>query len=327
MSQRMTGSSRALRIAAVPIMLLAGGMIAVQSQVNGRLADELGSGARAGLAAAVVSFGSGLILLAVVVLAVPSARTGVRRLAGDLHAGRLRPHEVLGGLFGAYLVATQGITVATIGVALFSVAITAGQASSGLIVDHYGIGPSGHQPLSYPRAVAAAFAIAAVVLAAGERLVDTFSVQTAAFALLPLLAGFGTGIQLALNGRLNAIAGAWATTFNNFLVGTIALVIVFALTFLVDGRLVDAPGTWWLYTGGAMGVGFIALAALLVKVHGVLVLGLCLIAGQVICAELIELLGPSAHVGMVGVVAGALTVVGVLVALLLRPRERHTENA
>ena len=57
-----------------------------------------------------------------------------------------------------------------------------------------------------------------------------------------------------------------------------------------------------------MGVGFIWLAAVLVKVHGVLVLGLCLIAGQVICAELIELLGPSAHVGIVGVVAGVLTV-------------------
>ena len=286
--------SRALRIAAVPMMLLAGGIIAVQSQINGRLADELGSGARAGLAAAVVSFGSGLVLLAVVVLTVPSARTGVRRLAGDLRAGRLRPHEVLGGLFGAFLVATQGITVATIGVALFSVAITAGQASSGLIVDHFGIGPSGHQPLSYPRAVAAAFAIAAVVLAAGERLVDTFSVQTAAFALLPLLAGFGTGIQLALNGRLNAIAGPWATTFNNFLVGTVALVVVFALSLpgrRASGRPAaerggSTPAASWASASSA-------LAALLVKVHGVLVLGLCLIAGQVICAELIELLGPS----------------------------------
>ncbi len=322
----MTTQSRAMRVTAVPLMLLAGAIVAVQSQVNGRLADELGSGASAGLAAAVVSFGSGLVLLAVIVMSLPSARTGVRRLAGDLRGGRLRPHEILGGLFGAYLVATQGLTVGTIGVALFSVAITAGQASSGLIVDHFGIGPSGHQPLSYPRAVAAAFAIAAVALAAGERLVATFSLQTAVYALLPLLAGFGTGIQLALNGRLNAIAGPWATTFNNFLVGTVALVVVFVVTLLFDGRLADPPETWWLYTGGAMGVGFIALAALLVKVHGVLVLGLCLIAGQVICAELIELLGPSPHVGIVGVVAGALTVVGVLVALLLRPRARHAEN-
>ena len=141
------------------------------------------------------------------------------------------------------------------------------------------------------------------------------------------MAGAGAAFQLALNGRLAAIGGGWAATFNNFVVGMAALLVALAASLLVNGLLDDLPGTWWLYTGGFLGVTVIWLAAVLVNVHGVLVLGLCLIAGQVICAELIELLGPSAHVGMVGVVAGALTVVGVLVALLLRPRERHTENA
>jgi transporter family-2 protein len=322
----VTDTSRAVRVAAVPMMLVAGGVIAVQSQINGELAHELGTGPRAGIAAAVFSFGSGLVVVAAIMLSLPSGRAGIRRLTGLVRTGGLRPHEMLGGLFGAFLVATQGITVGTIGVALFSVAITAGQASSGLLVDHFGIGPSGHQPFSIPRAVAAAFAIVAVGLAAGERLIDTFSLQTALFALLPLLAGFGTGIQLALNGRLNAIGGPWATTFNNFLVGTAALVLALALSLLADGRLGELPDTWWLYAGGVMGVAFIWLAAVLVKVHGVLVLGLCLIAGQVICAELIELLGPSAHVGIVGVVAGVLTVIGVLVALLLRPAARRSEH-
>ena len=319
-------SSKAIRVAAVPLMLLAGGILAVQSQVNGRLGHNLGSGPRAGIAAAVISFGSGLVLLAVIVAVVPSARAGTSRFLKQVRSGRLRPHEMLGGAFGAFLVATQGITVATIGVALFSVAITAGQSSSGLVVDHFGIGPSGHQSFSIPRAIAASFAVIAVVLAAGERLVDAFSLQTAAFALLPLLAGFGTGIQLALNGRLNAIGGPWATTFNNFLVGTVALVVCLGLSLLADGHLADLPDRWWLYSGGVMGVSVIWLAALLVKVHGVLVLGLCMIAGQVICAELIELLGSSAHVGIVGVAAGALTVVGVLVALLIRPAARRVKS-
>ena len=322
----MTEPSRAIRIAAVPVMLLAGGMLAVQSQVNGQLAHELGTGPRAGIASALVSFGSGLALLAVIVLVLPSGRAGIRRLNRDLRSGGLRPHEVLGGLFGAYLVATQGLTIGTIGVALFSVAITAGQSTGGLIIDHFGIGPSGHQPLSYPRVVAAAFAVVAVVLAAGERLVDTFSWQTATFALLPLLAGMGNGIQLALNGRLNAIAGSWATTFNNFAVGTVALCVGLALSLLADGHIGELPDSWWLYTGGIMGVLFIWQAALLVRVHGVLVLGLCLIAGQVICAELIEVLGTSTHVGIVGIVAGGLTVLGVLVALLIRPKARRATN-
>jgi transporter family-2 protein len=322
----VSDTSRTLRIAAVPVMLLAGAGFAVQSEINGRLGHELGTGPRAGIGAAVISFASGLLLLTLIVLVVPSARSGVQTLTRELRTGGLRVHEVSGGLFGAFLVATQGLTVGTIGVALFSVGVTAGQASGGLIVDHYGIGPSGHQPLSYPRAVAAAFAVAAVILATGERLVETFTLETAIFALLPLLAGGGTGIQLALNGRLNALAGPAAATFNNFLVGTAGLMVGFALSFALNGRIGELPDTWWLYAGGALGVLFIWLAALLVRVHGVLVLGLCLIAGQVICAELIEVLGSSARVGIVGVMAGGLTVVGVLVALLIRPAARRVEN-
>jgi transporter family-2 protein len=307
-------------------MLFAGAIVAVQSQVNGRLAHELGTGVRAGLATAVINFGVGIALLSTIVLSVPSARAGVVHIAGELRLGRVRPFELTGGLFGAYLVTTQGITVGTIGVALFTVAVTAGQSSSSLLVDHLGMGPSGHQPFSVPRAVAATFAVVAVILAAGERLVATFSVEIAVFALLALMAGAGAAFQMAFNGRLSAVGGGWAATFSNFVVGMTALLVALAASFLVDGRLDELPRTWWLYTGGLLGVTLIWLAAMLVKVHGVLVLGLCLIAGQVICAELIELLGSSTHVGMVGVVAGVLTVVGVLVALFLRPRDRQTKN-
>jgi transporter family-2 protein len=227
---------------------------------------------------------------------------------------------MIGGAFGAFLVATQGLTVGTIGVALFSIAVTAGQSTSALLVDHIGLGPSGHQPLSVPRLIAATFAIAAVVLAAGERLVESFGWLTAFFALLPLLAGAGTAVQQALNGRLSAVGGPWATTLNNFIVGTSVLVVCFALSLLAGGHLDALPSSPVLYAGGVIGVGFIWLAAALVKVHGVLVLGLSMIAGNVIGAEFLELVGGQARIGWVGAGAGALTVLGVLIAVLVRPR-------
>lgn len=301
-------------------MLVAGGLIAGQSQINGRLAHEIGSGARAGFAAAVISFGTGLVVVAAITAALPRARAGHRAIHTARREGRLRPVELVGGALGAFLVATQGITVGTIGVALFSVAVTAGQSSSALLVDHRGLGPSGHQAFSTPRAVAASFAVLAVILATSERLVDSFDLKVAAFALLPLLAGVGSSFQQALNGRVSAVGGPWPTTLNNFGVGTVVLVVALALSLLAPGQLDGLPHTWWLYAGGTMGVVVIWLAAALVRVHGVLVLGLSMIAGQVIGAELIEVLGSEAHVGIVGVVAGALTVAGVLVALLLRPR-------
>ncbi|GAA2069229.1 DMT family transporter [Aeromicrobium halocynthiae] len=312
--------SRGLRIVAVPLMLLAGGLVAVQSQVNGQLAAGIGTGPRAGLTAALVSFSSGLLLVAVVVASSPRNRAGVGRLVAAVRHRELRWYELSGGVFGAYLVATQGLTVATIGVALFTVAVTAGQSSSALLVDHLGLGPSGRLPLSVPRAVAAAFAVLAVALAAGERVVTAVDLSTVVLVVLPLLAGAGAALQQALNGRVSRVAGPWTTTLNNFVVGTTTLLLAVPLSFLRPGSVDGLPDEWWLYLGGAMGVGFIALAAWLVKVHGVLVLSLCMIAGQVVSAELIELASPDPHVGIVGVVAGALTVVGVVVALLVRPR-------
>jgi transporter family-2 protein len=309
-----------LRIAAVPAMLVAGALVAVQSHINGDLGVALGTGPRAGFGAALVSFGSGLALVGVITALLPSGRAGVGNLRGALGRGTIRPAEMIGGGFGAFLVATQGLTVGTIGVALFSIAVTAGQSASALLVDHVGLGPSGHQPLSIPRLIAATFAVVAVVLAAGERLVDSFGWQTAIFALLALLAGAGTAVQQAINGRLSAVGGPWATTLNNFIVGTSVLVVCFGLSLLAGGHLEALPSDPVLYAGGAIGVGFIWLAAVLVKVHGVLVLGLSMIAGNVIGAELIELFGGQARIGWVGASAGVLTVLGVLIAVLVRPR-------
>lgn len=301
-------------------MLVAGALVAVQSRINGDLAVALGSGPRAGFGSALISFGSGLVVVALLTAALPSGRSGVRNIRDALRRRRIQPAEMMGGAFGAFLVATQGLTVGTIGVALFSIAVTAGQSASALLVDHVGLGPSGHQSLSVPRLIAATFAVVAVLLAAGERLAHSFGWQTAFFALIALLAGAGTAVQQAINGRLSAVGGPWATTLNNFIVGTTVLVVCFGLSLLAGGQLGVLPSDPVLYAGGVIGVGFIWLAAVLVKVHGVLVLGLSMIAGNVIGAEFLELVGDEAHIGWIGICAGALTVLGVLIAVLVRPR-------
>ncbi|HWI42703.1 MAG TPA: DMT family transporter [Nocardioides sp.] len=314
--------SRALKIAAIPLMLAGGAAVAGQSQINGRLAAELGGGTTAALTAALISFGTGLVLVSAIALSSRSRRAGIRRVVAAVREGRLRGAVLLAGLFGGFVVASQGITVATIGVALFSVAITAGQSSASLAVDQFGLGPGGHLPWSVPRAIAAAFAIVAVCLTAGERLVEDFSWKTALFALLPLLAGAGAAVQTALNGRISQHAGPWVTSLNNFIVGTVGLLLVWLVCLLRDHDLEPLPHQWWLYLGGAIGLTFIWLAAALVRVHGVLVLALCMIAGQVIGAEVIELASGDAHIGPLGIAGGGLVLLGVVVAFLRRPAGR-----
>jgi transporter family-2 protein len=301
-------------------MLLAGAMVALQSQINGHLAHRIGTGPRAGLMAAVISFGTGLVLLAAMVAANARHRARTRSLLSALRERRLGLVEVAGGLFGAFLVASQGLTVATIGVAVFSVALTAGQACSALAVDHFGIGPAGKQAVTASRSVAAAFTVGAVGLASWSALVDAFSWKVALFTAIPFLAGAGSSLQQALNGRVARVADPLVTALNNFVVGTAGLLVALLLSLLAHGSLHALPGQWWLYVGGLIGMTFIWMAAWLVHVHGVLVLGLCMIAGQVIGAEIIEAVVDGAAPSAAQIAAAALTVVGVVIALALRRR-------
>ncbi len=286
-------------------------MVAVQSRINGELGVRLADG----IAAAVVSFGVGLLILLVLVPATPGGRRGLAALRGALRAGTLRPWQCLGGVCGAFLVATQGLTIGALGVAVFTVAVVAGQSGSSLLVDRAGIGPAGRQPVTPNRLIGAVLTVLAVLLAVGDRLGDP---QALALALLPLAAGVGIAWQQAVNGRVRAAAGsAMTATLVNFTVGTAALLVTFAVDLAVRGRPAGAfPDEPWLYLGGPLGIVFIALAAALVRFTGVLLLGLATIAGQIVGAVLLDLVLPTAasHPGLDTLLGAALTMVAVLVA-------------
>lgn len=307
------------RTLSVPLMLGGGGLIAIQSQLNSQLAAGLGEGLRAGLLAAVISFGSGLLVLSVLGSTTARGRVAIGGVTAAVRGGRLRWYEALGGLVGAFFVAAQGVTVGTIGVALFIVAFTAGQACSSLLVDRLGLSPGGRHAVSAARLIAAGFALVAVILKAGEQLDSQAGALLVPFALIAFVAGVGQSVQQALNGRVSVVAGSFATTWNNFAVGTTALVALLAVSFTVDGTIDALPREPWLYLGGLFGICFIYVATWTVQIHGVLVLGLCGIAGQVVTAELIELIVDPDRVGIVGLVGGGLTIVGVAIALLVRP--------
>jgi transporter family-2 protein len=295
-----------------------GGMVALQSHINGRLAVELGAGLTGAAFAALVSFGGGFVLLCLICGFSARTRNGLRRVVTAARNGRLRPWHLIGGSGGALLVAAQGITVATIGVALFTVALVAGQTTSAMVVDKVGIGPAGHRPVTLGRGIGAVLAVLAVGLAVSGRLRGDAALAPAALLLaaLPLLAGSGAAWQQAVNGRVSVVGGPFAAAWLNFLVGT-ALLVLFALSTLAGAADLSAPPTtWWLYVGGVLGLVFITAAAVLVRVLGVLVFGLSAIAGQVITALLIDLVLDDIAVGALTVAGAALTLVGVAVATL-----------
>ena len=301
------------RIAGVGLATASGVTVAVQSRINGELGVRLADG----IAAAVVSFGVGLLLLLVLVPTTPGGRRGLAALRAALADGSLRPWQCLGGVCGAFLVATQGLTIGTLGVAVFTVAVVAGQSGSSLLVDRAGVGPGGRQPVTPNRLVGAVLTVVAVLLAVGDRLGDPGALV---LALLPLLAGVTIAWQQAVNGRVRAASGsALAATLVNFAVGTVALLATFAVEVAVRGRPAGGlPTEPWLYLGGPIGIAFIALAAAIVRFTGVLLLGLATIAGQIVGAVLLDLVLPTAasHPGPTTLLGAALTMVAVLVAAL-----------
>ncbi|XTZ17656.1 DMT family transporter [Micromonospora echinospora] len=311
--------SAALRVTGVGLAVLSGLAVALQSRINGELGVRLGDG----IAAAVVSFGLGLLVLLVLVPVVPAGRRGLRRLRSALTAGALRPWQCLGGVCGALLVATQGLTIGTLGVAVFTVAVVAGQTGSSLAVDRAGLGPTGRQPVTANRLAGAALTVVAVLIAVGDRLGDP---GTLALALLPLLGGIAIAWQQAVNGQVRAASGSALTaTLVNFAVGTLALLVTLAVDLLVRGLPTGGfPSEPWFYLGGPIGILFIALAAAVVRFTGVLLLGLATIAGQIVGAVLLDVMLPTAasHPGPATLLGAALTLVAVLVAALGPPVRR-----
>ncbi|MEH1167628.1 DMT family transporter [Micromonospora sp. CPCC 205539] len=311
--------SAARRIAGVALASASGLAVAVQSRINGELGVRLADG----FAAAVISFGVGLLVLLVLVPALPGGRRGLVALRRALAAGALRPWQCLGGVCGAFLVATQGLTIGSLGVAVFTVAVVAGQSGSSLAVDRAGIGPTGRQPVTRQRLAGAVLTVLAVGLSVADRLGDPGAL---ALALLPLLAGVGIAWQQAVNGRVRMAAGSALTaTLVNFVVGTVALLIAFGVDVAVRGGPTGhLPTEPWLYLGGPIGIVFIAIAAAIVRFTGVLLLGLATIAGQIVGAVLLDVALPTAasHPGPATLLGAALTMVAVLVAALAPPARR-----
>jgi transporter family-2 protein len=298
---------------AVGLAAICGALMAAQTRLNGALGLALGDG----FVAAGISFGSGLVILLVCLIFVRRGRTGLVAVAGALRDGSMPWWTILGGLCGAFLVLSQGITGAVVGVALFSVALVAGQTVSGLVLDRIGFGPHGSVTTTWPRLIGAGLAVIAVLWSVSGQIGGDLPLWMLA---MPLVAGFGTGWQSAVNGRVRARAqSALTATFLNFLVGTLALVAIMLGRALFVGLPERLPAEPLLYVGGALGCIFIGVNAFLVSHTGVLILGLGTVAGQLIGSVLLDAVVPGgAGVAFTTVSGAAIALVAVSIATIKR---------
>ncbi|MCM3695885.1 DMT family transporter [Microbacterium oleivorans] len=279
-----------------------GVLTAVQARINGQLGVRL----EHAMAAAVISFGSGLLLIALVSVLTPAGRRGAALLTRGIRERSIPWWMLVGGAAGALTVGTQAVAVGIVGVSLFTVGIVAGQTVGGLILDRVGYGPGGVVAVTVPRLVGGALALAAVgvVLISGDGLAGV----PVWMVVLPVVVGAGLAWQQATNGRLRARVGTPVTaTLVNFTLGTAILAVLAVIVTIVEGPPAPLPTEPWLYLGGALGVTYIMLSAALVARTGVLLFGLAAVSGQLLASLALDVLWP-APAGP-GVVIEAVTVV------------------
>lgn len=293
---------------------LAGMLVATQSRINGGLSLQLGNP----YVTAAVSFGIGMLVILVVLLLNSRARRGISMVRLELARRRLPLWALTGGACGAFFVLTQGLVATSLGLALFTVGIVAGQVLGGLIFDRAGVGPGGKVALSSQRMIGTALAILAVALSVIADLIDAESGTHLLLMLVPVLAGVGVAFQSAVNGLVRSAAQhALTATFFNFLVGTVVLVIAAAVSIGISGWPEHWPSDPWYYTGGAVGVVFIAIASVLVRTAGVLLLSMSNVAGQLLASVAFEAVAPFAGGLSAGLLAGvAVALVAVFIAAI-----------
>ena len=291
---------------------LSGLLIALQARANGELSHRLGNG----LQAALVSFTSGLIIIVAIALFNPSIKEGIRTLRGAVIAKAIPPWALFAGMLGASFVAVQTQIVPMIGVAIYSVAAIAGQSAISLVVDRIGLTGGGKKQIT-PRRVTAAFVtVLAVFISVADRL-DGKDLSIAA-VILGVLAGTIVGVQRALNGQINEHSQqSFTTSLLNFAMGTTFLLILLFFAMTIGGmKLSPLPtGPWWIYTGGAIGVIYVAFTSTIVQHLGVLTFTLISVGGQLAGSLLIDLISPTDGVQIsIYLVSGiVLTYLGVLV--------------
>ena len=269
------------------LAIFVGGLTALQSRVNGRLSIHLENGILAGF----ISNLSGWVILTIMVALSSSNRAGFKASVASIRRGDIKVWEVLGGFGGSFFLAAQGSGVPVIGIALFTISLVAGQTSTSLLVDKLGISPSGKKPITGLRVITAGFTLLGVTVAVIPKLSE------GSFDIFYILVALGVGVivsfQQAINGRFNVLTQKpIVTAWFNFATGTSLLVVFVAIKSLFGGEIGTFPNNPLLYTGGLLGLTFIAISAYTISELGVLNFIMLSVAGQLFTALLVDALAP-----------------------------------
>ncbi|MFC6180064.1 DMT family transporter [Lactiplantibacillus daowaiensis] len=257
---------------AILIGLTIGIGLPIQTSINSRLRESVGSPFLASLA----SFTIGTLFLAVVTLILDHT------LLFSAGLFTSQPWWIwLGGFFGVIYLTGNILLFPKLGSVQTVIMPVLGQILMGLLIDNFGWFGSKVSALTVTRGLGALLVLLGVIctvalsnyLANHHNNADT---KPAASLWLWRLTGVLTGMlsasQTAVNGHLGVVLGSsLKAAFVSFLVGTVALVLIVGVTRTPLHLTIPAGADhnpWWMWIGGMLGALYVLGNVVLVPIVG-----------------------------------------------------------
>ncbi|VDG18396.1 DMT family transporter [Lactiplantibacillus mudanjiangensis] len=310
---------------AILIGLTIGIGLPIQTSINSRLRDSVGSPFLASL----VSFTIGTVFLAIVTLTLDHTLL----FSAGLFASQ--PWWLwLGGLFGVIYLTGNILLFPKLGSVQTVIMPVLGQILMGLLIDNYGWFDSKVTALTVTRGLGALLVLLGVIctVALSNYLANRHQVAETKPApglwlwrLTGVLTGMLSASQTAVNGHLGVVLGSsLEAALVSFFVGAVALLLIVLVTRTPVQLATPASAThnpWWMWVGGLIGALYVLGNVVLVPIVGtglaVVIVLVGLMAGSLLIDQF-GWLGAKRHpITMVQVVGLVIMIVGVVLIRLV----------
>ena len=301
-----------------------GAFVPIQTAVNDRLRASIGSP----IPTAFVSVFSAFLFAVIIALVVSGGSFDLARAAGE-------PWWVwIGGIMGVIFITGNVIIFPKLGVVETIVIPILGQVIMALAIDHFALFAAVENKISLWRLVGAAVVIAGIVMvhvvrAPGELSSpategDAGEASVWIWRAVGVMMGMCSAIQTAVNGYLGTVLDSSVQAGSvNLAVGSV-LLLTLSLSLPQSRRAVLSgvkPGPWWMWIGGTFGTILVVGAAMLAPVLGTGTTVIGMLAGTIVCGQIIEaggLLGtPRQRLQLARVIGLILVFVGVAMVRVL----------
>lgn len=272
------------------LAMLVGAVVPIQTAVNTRLRQSVGSP----IGATFVSF----VIAVAVASVIAFAATG--QAVPDMSIPAAEPWWIwLGGFMGVLFIAGNIVLFPQLGAVQTVILPILGQVIMGLVIDRFGLFQSPRVSVGLWRLLGAAIVVVGIAMVLEIPRV-TNEHGSASGAKLWLLRGFGVLIgmgsaaQTAVNGRLGkALGSPFQASQISLAVGLLVL-LVLALALPGPRRALStgiAPGPWWMWLGGVLGAFFVFGGAALSPILGTGTTVIAALVGNIVCGQVLESLG------------------------------------